>query len=84
MFPPDDHAGAAIHRQVCPFVDEGDVIEWCFWEERGQRQHPYEDDAAGGKGVFSYKMHKNPHNLLLIGCKNKKIFILLQAIERIT
>jgi hypothetical protein len=34
VFEPDDGAGASIHDEVCPFVDEGYVVEWCLWEDR--------------------------------------------------
>ena len=33
VFPPDDGAGAAIHDEVGPFVDEGNVVEWRLWEK---------------------------------------------------
>lgn len=34
VFEPDDGAGASIHDEVCPFVDEGYVVEWCLREDR--------------------------------------------------
>ena len=33
IFEPDDGAGASIHDEVCPFVDEGHVVEWCLRED---------------------------------------------------
>ena len=33
VFEPDDRAGASIHDKVCPFVDEGHVVEWRLWEK---------------------------------------------------
>ena len=33
VFKPDDGAGASIHDEVCPFVDECHVIEWCLRED---------------------------------------------------
>ncbi len=34
VFEPNDGAGASIHDEVCPFVDEGYVVEWCLREDR--------------------------------------------------
>lgn len=33
VFKPDDGAGASVHDEVCPFVDEGNVIERCLRED---------------------------------------------------
>ena len=33
VFEPDDGASASIHDEVCPFVDECHVIEWCLRED---------------------------------------------------
>ena len=33
VFEPDDGAGASIHDEVCPFVDEGHVVEWRLRED---------------------------------------------------
>ena len=33
VFEPDDGAGASIHDEVGPFVDECHVIEWCLRED---------------------------------------------------
>ena len=33
VFEPDDRAGASIHDEVCPFVDECHVIERCLRED---------------------------------------------------
>lgn len=34
VFEPDDGAGASIHDEVGPLVDECHVVEWCLWEDR--------------------------------------------------
>ena len=34
VFEPDDGAGASVHDQVGPLVDECHVVEWCLWEDR--------------------------------------------------
>ena len=34
VFEPNDGAGASIHDEVCPFVDECHVVEWCLREDR--------------------------------------------------
>lgn len=36
VFEPDDGAGASIHDKVGPLVDEGHVIERCFWKDGGK------------------------------------------------
>ena len=36
VFEPDDGASASIHDEVCPFVDEGHVVERCFWKDGGK------------------------------------------------
>lgn len=36
VFEPDDRAGASIHDEVCPFVDECHVVERCFWKDGGK------------------------------------------------
>ena len=33
IFEPDDGAGASVHDEVCPFVDEGHVVERCLRED---------------------------------------------------
>ena len=33
VFEPDDRAGASIHDEVGPFVDEGHVVERCLRED---------------------------------------------------
>lgn len=33
VFKPDDGASASVHDEVCPFVDEGHVIERCLRED---------------------------------------------------
>ena len=53
VFNPDDGARAAIHDEVSPFVDEGDIVEWRLWEYGGERQNPDEDYAADRKWVLS-------------------------------
>ena len=52
VFEPDDGAGASIHDEVCPFVDEGHVVEWCLWEDGCEREYPDECDAAPGKWIL--------------------------------
>ena len=51
VFEPDDGASASIHDEVCPFVDECHVIEWCLREDGCERQDPDEDDAAPRKWI---------------------------------
>ncbi len=51
VFEPDDGAGASIHDEVCPFVDEGHVVEWCLREDGCEREYPDECDAAPGKWI---------------------------------
>ena len=34
VFEPDDGAGASVHDQVGPLVDECHVVEWCLREDR--------------------------------------------------
>lgn len=34
VFEPDDGAGASVHDEVGPFVDECHVVEWCLREDR--------------------------------------------------
>ena len=54
---PDDAARAAIHDEVGPFVDEGDVVEWRLREYGGERQNPDEDYAADRKRILFYFEH---------------------------
>lgn len=51
VFEPDDGAGASIHDEVGPFVDEGHVIEWCLREDGCEREYPDECDAAPRKWI---------------------------------
>ena len=51
---PDDGARAAIHDEVGPFVDEGDIVEWSFREYGGERQNPDKRYAADRKWVLFY------------------------------
>lgn len=51
VFEPDDGASASIHDEVCPFVDEGHVIEWCLREDGCEREYPDECDAAPRKWI---------------------------------
>ena len=54
---PDDAARAAIHDEVGPLVDEGDVVERRLRKNGGERQNPDKDDAADRKGVLLYFEH---------------------------
>ena len=56
VLPPHDAAGAAIHHEVSPLVNKGDIVEWCLRKEGGQREHPDECDADQRAGVAAYKM----------------------------
>lgn len=51
VFEPDDGAGASIHDEVGPFVDECHVVERCLREDGSERQYPDECDAAERKWV---------------------------------
>ena len=51
VFEPDDGAGASIHDEVGPFVDECHVVERCLREDGSERQYPDEYDAAERKWV---------------------------------
>lgn len=53
VFKPNDRAGASIHDEVCPFVDEGDIVERRLREYGGERKNPDEDYAADRKWVLS-------------------------------
>ena len=52
VFKPNDRAGASIHDEVCPFVDEGDIVERRLREYGGERKNPDEDYAADRKWVL--------------------------------
>lgn len=80
VFEPDDAGGAAVHDEVGPLVDEGDIIEWGLGEERGERQHAYQCQAEQRKWVFSDKLSGFLHIYYLKRCKSKKYLVLLQAL----
>lgn len=72
IFYPQHRAGAAVHYQVCPLVNELYVAEWCLWEERQERQYPDENETRNGKGVLPYKLIAIFHVFYVFGCKSKK------------
>ena len=51
---PDDGARAAIHDEVSPFVDEGDIVERRLREYGGERQNPDKRYAADRKRILFY------------------------------
>lgn len=70
---PDDAACAAIHDEVGPLVDELHLVEGCLRKERGQREHPDEEDAEEREGIFPYKSDEKVHLFFFFDAKVRNI-----------